>query len=338
MRIAVTGACGFVMSVFIRRLLESTDDASVTGIDLRAPDPLLRAYFAGFHDRMDFRTADIRDASAVGEALTQSRPDVVVHGATLTHVPEWERQRPVEFLDVNVMGTAHVLDAARRVPTVRRVVQVSSAAVYGAGSPHHPGEQPEETPLEPDEMYGVSKVASELVAGRFATLHGLDVPVLRFTKVFGPMERASGSRLAMSLPFHLARSRVTGERLTVTPRTLRAGGDWISAVDVAEAMVRLATAQSHRHTAYNLASGRFATVPELVDAFGAEVTADSRGGFDMDPALRSGKDGTYAVGRAASQLGWAPRQLSTQVDEYLQWAAAHPQVFNDPEGGGATPT
>ena len=338
MRIAVTGACGFVMSVFIRRFLESTDDASAVGIDLNAPDTFLRSYFAEFGDRIHFRTADVRDSTAVREILDQSRPDVVVHGATLTHVPEWERQHPADFLDVNLMGTAHVLDAARHIPTVSRVLHVSSAAVYGAGSPQHTGEQPEETALEPDEMYGISKVASELAAGRFATLYGLDVPILRFTKVFGPMERASGSRLAMSLPFHLAHSRITGTPLTVTPRTLEAGGDWISAVDVAEAMVRLATTAAHRHTTYNIASGRFATVPELIDAFGAEVTVGSSEAFDMDPSLRSGKDGTYAVGRAASDLRWTPRQLTNQVDEYLRWATAHPHVFDGSDYDTEQPT
>ncbi|MEU4892572.1 NAD(P)-dependent oxidoreductase [Streptomyces sp. NPDC044780] len=325
-RIAVTGAGGFVMSVFIRHHLRHHPDAEVLALDITEPDEDLRAYLADVAARVEFRRCDVRDASAVTELLTGYRPRAVVHGATVTHVPRWEREDPGRFLDVNVMGTSAVLDAARRTPSVQRVVHISSAAVYGAGTPGREDPQDEDTPLVPDEMYGVSKVSSELVARRFADLYGLAVPIVRFTKVFGPMERPTSSRTAMSLPYHLARAAAAGRPLTVTPRTLRAAGDWISAVDVADALDRLCagTGPGSGSAVLNLASGSLTPVPELVDLFGTTVvTGTGAEAVDMDPLPRTGKNGTYAIHRAADLLGWRPRDLRRQVAEYRDWAVSH---------------
>lgn len=329
MRLFVTGARGFVMSVFIRRFLDAHPNSTVTAVDIAEPDDLLLRSLAEARSRVEFRTMDVRDERGVAEAIDHAAPEVIVHGATLTHVPEWEAADPSRFIDVNVMGTTRVLDAARRTPSVRKAVLVSSAAVYGAGS-GSTEPQPEDSPLDPDEMYGVSKVAGELIAHRFSALYELDVPIVRFTKVFGPMERPSSSRSAMSLPFHLARALVNGRQLTVTERTLHAVGDWISAVDLADALVTLSTADNAGARTYNLATGELTPARDLIDLFGTSIeTTPSANGdsFDMDPDLRSGKNGTYSIERAIEDLNWRPRDLRAQVSEYVDWAKANPECF-----------
>ncbi|WP_182881007.1 NAD-dependent epimerase/dehydratase family protein [Microbispora sp. H10949] len=328
MRVLVTGACGFVMSVFIRCFLQDHEEARVLALDVGEPDEAWSGHLADVAGRVDFVRCDVRDRARLTTLFARHRPETVVHGATVTLVPEWEREDPVRFLDVNVMGTAAVLDAARRAGSVGRVVHVSSAAVYGAGDPGRTEPQDEDTPLEPDEMYGVSKVAAELVARRFAALYGMSVPIVRCTKVFGPMERPTSARTLMSLPYHLARALVAGTPLAVTPRTLRAAGDWISAVDVAAALGLLCTRPDVGSAAFNLAGGAAVPVPRLAELFGVELAAGpaadpERAVVDADPALRSGKDGTYSVLRAARRLGWRPRDLPRQVGEYREWALAH---------------
>lgn len=332
MQVLVTGASGFVMSVFIRQLLENDPNTRVTAVDLQDPDSLLSAYLKDRENRIEFHKTDIRDSEALYSLVDITAPELIVHGATLTHVPEWERQNPLRFLDVNLMGTANVLDAARRTASVRRVINVSSAAVYGSGAESDEGPQPEDSPLLPNEMYGVSKVASEMVAQQFARLYDLEVPSVRFTKVFGPMERPSSSRTAMSLPYHLARAYAAKSPLTITPRTLEAVGDWLSAADVGEALLRLSFAQSVNSIPYNIASGRLTSVKEMFRIFGVEaVQREDPTAVDMDPTLCSGKDGTYSIDRAIQDLGWSPRSLSTQINEYRDWFEAH-----EPELAGST--
>ncbi|WP_369201596.1 NAD-dependent epimerase/dehydratase family protein [Streptomyces sp. PU-14G] len=65
------------------------------------------------------------------DAVTASAPDVIVHGATVTHDAVSERRDPERFVRVNVLGTTHVLDAARRTGSVRRACSSSAAAHRG---------------------------------------------------------------------------------------------------------------------------------------------------------------------------------------------------------------
>src|SRR5699024_5017860 len=162
----------------------------VIAADITEPDQILLQFLDGEADRLQFRRLDVRDGAAVAEAVATTAPEVVVHAATLTHVPHWEQEDPARYVDVNVMGTTRVLDAARRTRSVRKVVHVSSAAVYGTGT-QDSGPLSEDAPLLPDEMYGVSKVASELIAQRYSALYDLDIRIVRFTKFFGPIERPS---------------------------------------------------------------------------------------------------------------------------------------------------
>jgi nucleoside-diphosphate-sugar epimerase len=328
MRVLVTGASGFVMSVFIRTLLDTDARAEVDAVDLSPPDALWWRHLDGVRDRVRTHVVDVRDAAAVRALTSSSAPDVVVHGATVTHAPDRELADPARFVEVNVMGTTHVLDAARQVDSVGRCILISSGAVYGAGTPEGPDPQPENAPARPDETYGITKLTGELIAARFSELYGLPVPVLRFSKVFGPMERPTGARTAMSVPFHLARATVAGRAVRITTRSRGAVGDWISASDVATGLVTLCRTAAPPPGPINLAAGRRIPVTELLRAFGTEaVWADGGAELDLDPVLRNGKDGSYAVHRARTELDWAPRPLEEQVAEYLTWARRSPEVF-----------
>ncbi|WP_019544409.1 NAD-dependent epimerase/dehydratase family protein [Streptomyces sulphureus] len=326
MHYLVTGAGGFVMSVLVKQLLATEPDAVVTAVDLHPPDEVLTGFLAGHEERVHYARADVADSATLSETLTKAAPDVVVHGATVTHDATTEYRDPARFVRVNVGGTTAVLDAARRTESVRRVLLVSSGAVYGSSSRRL---LTEDSAPEPDEMYGVSKVAAELVARRFGELYDLDVPVARLTKMFGPMERPSPGRAVMSLPYHLAAAAVRRRPVGLTERTLRAGGDWLGATEAARALHLLARGQGTARGTYNLSSGTRTSVPDLLALFGVEPrqappeTADA----DMDPDAESGKDGIYAADRAQRDLAWQPTPLSEQVAEYVAWARAHPELF-----------
>ncbi|MYX73906.1 NAD(P)-dependent oxidoreductase [Streptomyces sp. SID3915] len=326
MRYLVTGARGFVMSVLVERLLTTEPDAVVTAVDLHAPDDVLTTSLAGHEERVHHVQADVTDSAAVTDVIARSAPDVVVHGATVTHDPESEHRDPGRFVHVNTQGTTTVLDAARRTSGVRRVLLVSSGAVYGSSPLRLLAE---DAPPSPDEMYGISKLAGELVARRFGRLYGLDVPVARLTKMFGPMERPSSGRSVMSLPYHLAAAAVQGRAVKVTERTLRAGGDWLGATEAARALQLLARGEGRGDGTYNISSGVRTSVPDLVALFGVEtlqVPADSAEA-DMDPATESGKNGVYSSDRARQELTWQPAGLADQVAAYVRWAREHPAFF-----------
>ncbi|MFJ2228796.1 NAD-dependent epimerase/dehydratase family protein [Streptomyces halstedii] len=326
MRYLVTGARGFVMSVLVERLLTAEPDAVVTAVDLHAPDDVLTASLAGHEGRVHHVRADVTDSAAMTDLLARSAPDVVVHGATVTHDPASEHHDPGRFVHVNTQGTTTVLDATRRTGGVRRVLLVSSGAVYGS-SPLRL--LTEDAPPEPDEMYGISKLAGELIARRFGRLYGLDVPVARLTKMFGPMERPSSGRSVMSLPYHLAAAAVRNRPVRLTERTLRAGGDWLGAAEAARALHLLARGEGRGDGTYNISSGVRTSVPDLVALFGVETlqVPAEEAEADMDPATESGKNGVYASDRARHELKWEPAALDAQVARYVRWAREHPGFF-----------
>ena len=126
-RVLVVGNTGFKgswLSLWLHGL-----GARVAGLSLPPPtEPNLFA-LAGLSDLVSSALADIRDIDAVRDTIGELRPETVFHLAAQSLVRVSYRE-PVETYATNVMGTVHVLEAVRSVPTVRAVVVVTSDKCY----------------------------------------------------------------------------------------------------------------------------------------------------------------------------------------------------------------
>lgn len=326
-RVLVTGAGGFVMSVLIPRLLAAFPEARATALDVAPLDAPAEALLAPWRDRIDVVLCDVTDRAALAEVVGAAPPDLLVHGATVTHVPAWEYERPHPFLDVNVSGTLNVFEAARKAGRLTRAIHVSSAAVYGLGDPlAPPAAQAESGLFPPSDYYGIGKLGGELVARHFSALYGIPVPVVRFTRVFGPMERPTGGRKVMHLPHAMMRHMLAGTPIRVTERSRASAGDWISVEDVAGALLAILQTPT-ANGIYNVATGRAIPLGEMLAAAPVAVewvADDAPADADFDPALRHGQFGFYDVGAIARDTGWSPRPIAEQLASYIEWARAHP--------------
>lgn len=132
----------------------------------------------GVLDRIRFIEGDIRDESAVREAV--DGVDYVFHEAALSSVAR-SVEDPGSSNDVNVRGTLNVLMASR-VCGVKRVIYASSSSVYG-DTPELP--KHEAMPVRPLSPYAVSKLAGENYCKAFACVYGLSTVSLRYFNVFG---------------------------------------------------------------------------------------------------------------------------------------------------------
>ena len=333
MRVLVTGGAGFVMSNVVRALLSESADARAVVLDLGGRDEAVAEFLAPFAHRIDWVGGDIRDESVVERAFSFGEITHVVHGATLTHFEGWEREDPGRFMDVNVMGTIRLLERARRAAGLERFVYVSSGAVYGEPVAESPsGPQPESGPFDLPEMYAISKFAAEMVARRYGELFDLDVVRVRFSGVFGPMERRTRARWLMSAPYHMVRAHLEGRPLRVARGTLDAGGDFLSSEEVGEGVAALLRAPRCAHRAYNIAAGRFQTMEEVFDTFRSvaagfdlEVADESRAEVAMNPDNRLARWNAYAIDRMRDDFGWRPRPLAEQLARYLGWVEEDPQ-------------
>ena len=145
----VTGGAGFIGSHLVRALLER-------GERVRVLDDLStgrRENLAAVMDDVELIIGDVRDAETVGRTLRDA--DAVLHEAALPSVA-LSFDDPARVEHVNVMGTAVVMDQARR-HGVGRVILASSCAVYGRTPPP----LSEESPLMPLSPYAVGKLAAE---------------------------------------------------------------------------------------------------------------------------------------------------------------------------------
>lgn len=333
--VGVTGGAGLVASNVVRELLSADPRARAVVLDLAPLEGLIREYLAPFDGRVAYHRSDIRDVARLDAIPDAGSITHVVHAAMVAHVPDWERDDPRRFLDANVTGTVNVLEWARRLPRLRRFVYVSSGGVYGEPTRWSTDEpQPEDGPFNPPELYAISKLAAEQTARRYGELFGLDVRTVRLSGVFGPMERPTPGRALMSMPYALCRALCEDRAVRITERTMRAGGDFLSAEDVALAMRRILTAARPEHAVYNIAFGRFTPVEELLDAactaapeLRVELVGEPAGAdVDMDPARRRARWNGYAIDRLRSELGWAPRPLRDQLASYLEWVGEDPDA------------
>ena len=205
-RVLVTGAAGFIGSHLVEALVRRGDE--VVGIDNFDPfysramkERNLRPAAAcpGF----TFHEQDMRDVDALRARLT---PDtVIVHlGARAGVRPSLAD--PVGYAEMNVAGTAAVLEAARRAG-VSRIALGSSSSVYGDSTPVPFRE--DAAAIEPVSPYAATKRAAELLLRAVAPVYGFRSAALRFFTVYGPRQRPD-------LAIHaFARRLVAGEVITL---------------------------------------------------------------------------------------------------------------------------
>jgi GDP-4-dehydro-6-deoxy-D-mannose reductase len=133
---------------------------------------------------LSLEEVDIRDWCSVYDSLMRFRPNAVFHLAAQSY-PTVSWQRPIETLETNVIGTANVLEAVRRLGTNVRIVVAGSSAEYGMVDPQITPIS-ENAPLLPLHPYGVSKVATDLLAYQYWAGFGLDAVRVRIFNCTGP--------------------------------------------------------------------------------------------------------------------------------------------------------
>jgi UDP-glucose 4-epimerase len=222
-----------------------------------------------------------------------------------------------------------VLDWARAQSTPPRFIYMSSGAVYKHHGPDRPGEPlPEDGYVMPRRLYGISKLASELITERYGDLFGLSTASVRPSSVYGTMDRVTASRNHRHVPNRIANMAVEGAEC-VRVNTLTAIGDYIHSEDVARAIASLLRAPKLHYSAYNVAQGEATSIGELVGwaaerapGFRAEIVAAGEADILQDESLRDGMWGAYDISRIAGETGWRPRPVREALHAYMQWLEA----------------
>jgi nucleoside-diphosphate-sugar epimerase len=166
-RIIVTGAGGQIGSWLVPKLREAYGEASVLATDVRTLGPEITE--AG-----PFQVLDATDARAVGQVVMRFDADVVYHlAAILSAVGERD---PRLAWHVNMSSLEAVLEVAREQKCA--VFTPSSIGVFGPESPKDP--TPQDTVMRPRTVYGITKVAGELLCDYYFRRYGVDTRGVRY--------------------------------------------------------------------------------------------------------------------------------------------------------------
>ncbi|TAJ08926.1 MAG: dTDP-glucose 4,6-dehydratase [Nitrospirae bacterium] len=181
MRILVTGGAGFIGSHLVRRLLANGSDSVVNVDALRYSGNLENLADVAGHPRYTFVQADICDAPTVARVMKEHRIEGVINCAAETHVDR-SIVEPGAFAKTDVIGTAVLLDEARRVG-VARFLHVSTDEVYGSVET---GSSKEGDPLDPRSPYSASKAGGDLLVRSYWTTYQFPVMITRGSNTYGP--------------------------------------------------------------------------------------------------------------------------------------------------------
>ncbi|MEQ8348576.1 MAG: NAD(P)-dependent oxidoreductase [Sneathiellaceae bacterium] len=324
---AVTGGSGFIGLNLVEALLRRGE--TVLSISLDGFPAVAAAEFARLPGRVVDAVADVTDGDAVARLLAAHGIRRLFHGAVITAGEAREREAAARILEVNIVGATRVVEAAAR-SGVARVVLASSSAVYGEAF-FGAGPVPETVQPVPRNLYGISKLATELMGRRLAALHGLSVAAARITAAMGPWERDTGLRDTLSPMFQIACLAAEGRPVRLPKGGLR---DWVHAPDVAAALVRLLDAAELPHFAYNVSPGvtwhpaRFcealqAVWPALDWALVDDEAAATIAFMDDLGRTRQPAD----IGRLRDLWPGAELSPSAALDSFARWIADHPSWF-----------
>jgi GDP-4-dehydro-6-deoxy-D-mannose reductase len=296
-RSLITGGRGFVGTWLAEHLRERGDE--VVAIDYEV---------------------DVTDPVALLEAVTAAAPDAIYHLAALTHVGDsWKD--PLQVLQVNVIGTAALLAAARQCGTDPRILVTSSAEVYGAVTDPSLMPLDELTPTAPLTPYAASKLAAEALIGQAFRGHGQEVIVVRPFNHIDP-----GQTPNFAVPA-LAKRIVEADRRgdsSIAVGNLAARRDFTDVRDVVKAY-RMLIDSGTPGEVYNVCSGHDVAIEEIATTLLRLAGASLE--FKTDPALTRPVEVPVLRGdptRLQHATGWKPEiPLDQTLADVLEYWRQH---------------
>jgi UDP-glucose 4-epimerase len=264
MKTLITGAAGFIGSAIVPLLQKE-------GYDIYVLDNLSfgNRKFINIEDS-HFFLEDIRDSRKVEETFIRIKPEIVIHLAAVHFIP-YCNQHPFEAADINIRGLMNVLNACKKLPSLKKIFFASTAAVYPIAD-RAVNENHELLPLD---IYGLSKLTGEFLCKEFYQETSIDTIVCRFFNAFGPNE--TNPHLIPEIEKQLRMGLRTIKLGNLTPKR-----DFIHTYDMAQAVKQLLGIDKLGYDFFNLGRGIEYSVVEIVEAFERQLKEKIE--IEIDPA------------------------------------------------------
>ncbi len=298
-RVLITGGLGFIGSSLARRL--TSEGANVT-----LCDAMIEGYGGNPANVREILgdvvidTADVRDAAAM-ERLVAGQ-EVVFHlAAQVSHV--MSLSNPYPDIDINIKGTAVLLEACRKVNPHALVVRSGTRGQYG---PAVKLPVSETTPSDPRGIYEISQLSAEMICRTYTRIHGIRTVPLRLTNVYGPRGQMKHSQFGVVNWF--VRLALEGRPIPIfgSGKILR---DFLYVDDCVEALLLAAVEPRAVGEVLNVGHDRPSTFLEVAELL-REIVPGTRLEFtDFTPERKAQEPGDFVsdITKIRGLLGWEPK-------------------------------
>ena len=309
MKVLLTGGAGFIGSNFVDLLLAEGHSVSIFDDFNDFYDPAIkRANIAGFAKNVPVYEADLRDWDAVEKAVSETKPDCIVHLAARAGVRPSISQ-PKLYIDTNITGTWHILEAAR-LHGVPRVVSASSSSVYGVIKT---------APFSEDMLinqtispYAATKMATEQFCSNYSALYGMRTISLRFFTVYGPRQRPDLAIHAFTRSIH--EGKPINQFGDGTTRR-----DYTYIDDILQGLRACLTYEGDLCDVFNLGESQTTTLNELIATI--EQSVGKKAIINKMPEQPGDVPLTYAnIDKARRLLGYNPHtKIAEGIPKFVEW-------------------
>jgi NAD dependent epimerase/dehydratase len=310
--VAVTGAEGFIGSHLVEALVRRGHRVRAMVLyNMLSSRGWLDDLPADILDQVDVVFGDVRDPASVRQVVEGAA--VVYHLAALGSVP-YSFRAPRSFVDTNVIGTLHVLDAVRACG-IPRMVHTSTSETYGTARSVPISES---HPLQAQSPYAASKVAADKLAESYYLSFGTPVATLRPFNTFGPRQSARAVIPAIII------------QLAAGSRELKLGAldpvrDFTYVSDTAQAFIDLGEAPASAVVGelFNAGTGTDVSIRRLAADIARLMGVDAD--ISEDPRRLRPKDSEVLrlccdAARLHDRTGWQPRHTREQgLEQTIEW-------------------
>lgn len=248
----VTGAGGFIGSHLTEALVKQGHNVrAFLRYSSRSDRGLLEALSRDVIDRIEFVFGDLKDPEAVRKAVMGC--DTVFHLGALIAIP-YSYVHPYNFVQTNILGTAHVLNACLENPVLQKVIHTSTSEVYGTAQ-YVPID--EKHPLQAQSPYSATKIAADKLAESYYLTYGLPVAILRPFNTFGPRQS-----LRAVIPTIISQT-LGKEKIklgNVSPRR-----DFLFVKDTVRGFIEIAGSEKALGKSVNIGTGKDVSIAELIE-------------------------------------------------------------------------